>query len=468
MMPDAIIVNMPSNDASSGYTLAEQQANYEAMMQLADSANVPVWVTTTQPRNNFTTTQISNLTSMRDWINVRFGHKSINFWDGLANADGSISSAYFFDNAHVNDGGHEIFFRRLQQECILDSLCKRYLGILNVDAGVNQQLVAGTSIAVLQGFAFNNKAVVTSTIWRLLSGPNTPIFFDSMQMSTQLSGLIPGTYRFQLRASDIKGNFASDTLQINVGCSLSTNINTNICYSQLPYNWNGVRCQIAGTYSKTFVTSTGCDSTVHLNLTITSCGQTGLSIRAKMEQYIQSNGRMNPHLFEQGKSPDSMVVDTIHVSLWKPENLNSPLPDFQQNVLVDRDGYAYSYFSSTIKGQLVYISLRHRNSLQVWSKTPILLDSINQYNFCLANSAYQEGETAVQILMQNDEYGLFAGDINQDGAIDLFDLQIIENGASNFLYGYYLEDCTGDGVVDLSDLQLVENRSNAFLFSSKP
>jgi lysophospholipase L1-like esterase len=467
MQPDAIIVNMPSNDASSNYTLAEQQANFEGMMYLADSANVPVWVTTTQPRNNFTTGQISNLTSMRDWIIERFGNKSVNFWDGVANADGSINSVYFFDNAHVNDLGHELFFRRLQQESILDSLCKRYLGNLIVDAGADQQLGAATSVAGLQGIANNTKAVVTSTNWRFLSGPNTPSILDSTQLSTQVVGLIPGTYQFELRAWDIKGNFATDTIRITIGCSMSTTINQVICYSQLPFTWNGIRCQQPGTYVKSFLTSAGCDSLVQLNLTLASCGTTGLSIRVKMEQYIQPDGRMGPYLFEQGMSPDSMIVDTVHLSLWKPENLNNPSPDFQQTLPVDRDGYAYGAFSPT-NGLLVYISIRHRNSLQVWSKFPILLDSINHFSFCQANAVHQDGDQPVQILLDNDEYALFSGDINQDGTIDLFDLQLIENGASNFLYGYHAEDCTGDGVVDLSDMQLVENRNNAFLFSSKP
>ncbi|HNP54862.1 MAG TPA: SGNH/GDSL hydrolase family protein, partial [Ferruginibacter sp.] len=57
LTPDAIIINMPSNDAVNDYTISEQQANFERAMHLADSANIPVWVTTTQPRNFLTSTQ---------------------------------------------------------------------------------------------------------------------------------------------------------------------------------------------------------------------------------------------------------------------------------------------------------------------------------------------------------------------------------------------------------------------------
>lgn len=125
--PDAIIINMPSNDASSGYSFEEQKANFEATMFLADSAKIPVWVTTTQPRNNLTTNQVNNLIQMRDWITSRFGNKAVNFWETVANTDGTINSNYFYDNAHVNVIGHNIFFTRMKAECILDTLCNRLI-----------------------------------------------------------------------------------------------------------------------------------------------------------------------------------------------------------------------------------------------------------------------------------------------------------------------------------------------------
>jgi lysophospholipase L1-like esterase len=135
LLPDAIIINMPSNDAVNGYSLLEQQANFEATMRLADSANVPVWVTTTQPRLYLTTDQVNNLTQTRDWIISRFGNKSVNFWETVANADGSINSYYDYDYAHVNNIGHNLFFTRMRAECILDTLCNRLIPPCNFSVG---------------------------------------------------------------------------------------------------------------------------------------------------------------------------------------------------------------------------------------------------------------------------------------------------------------------------------------------
>ncbi len=467
MQPDAIIINMPSNDASSNYTKVEQQANFEAVMQIANSANIPVWVTTTQPRNNFTIEQVNNLTTMRDWIITRFGSKSVNFWDGVANADGTINSVFFYDNAHVNNGGHDLFFRRLQQECILDSLCNRFLGVLSVNAGADQQLPGGTSMTTIQGNASSSNATISSVLWSLISGPNTPIIVNPSQLTISVSGLVNGTYRFELNVSDSKGNIKRDTIQLLVGCQSNFSINQLVCFSQLPVHWNGMRLDSSGIYSKLLTTATGCDSLVTINLSVIACGQTGFAIRTKLEQYVQSNGRMTPYLYEQEMSGDTTSVDTIQVCLWKPANLHHPNPDYEQKVVINRDGYGYASFASALQGQSLFISIRHRNSLEIWSSTPKLMDSINTHDFCSPGATFQNG-TLPQRLMNNGEYAMYTGDVNQDGAVDLFDLQLIENGASSFLYGYFSQDCTGDGVVDFFDLQRAENCAVEYLFSSKP
>ena len=142
--PDVIIINMPSNDATNGYSVAEQQANFEATMRLADSANVPVWVTTTQPRNNLTTNQVNNLIQMRDWITSRFGNKAVNFWESVANSDGSINSYYGYDYVHVNNLGHKLFFTRMKAESVLDSLCNRLIPPCNFSVAAS---ISGNSNA---------------------------------------------------------------------------------------------------------------------------------------------------------------------------------------------------------------------------------------------------------------------------------------------------------------------------------
>jgi hypothetical protein len=63
---------------------------------------------------------------------------------------------------------------------------------------------------------------------------------------------------------------------------------------------------------------------------------------------------------------------------------------------------------------------------------------------------------------------LFSGDVNQDGTIDIFDTQLIENEASAFQFGYNPGDVNGDLSSDIFDLQVVENNSVLFIYKARP
>ncbi len=113
LKPSAIIINLPSNDATNNYTVAEQLANYEAVLVKARAETVPVWIATTQPRN-LSEAQRQNLMAMRDSTFARWGSKAIDFWTGIAEANGSIKSIYDSgDGVHLNDAAHGILFERV-------------------------------------------------------------------------------------------------------------------------------------------------------------------------------------------------------------------------------------------------------------------------------------------------------------------------------------------------------------------
>jgi len=110
--PTAIIINLPSNDATAGYTVEEQLANYEVICALAAAANIPLWISTTQPRN-LSFEGRENLQAMRDSTFARFADNALDFWYGLAMDDGSLNREYDSgDGIHLNDKGHQLLFDR--------------------------------------------------------------------------------------------------------------------------------------------------------------------------------------------------------------------------------------------------------------------------------------------------------------------------------------------------------------------
>ena len=124
LQPHAIIINLPTNDVGRGYTLAEQQANYQRVLNAANARGVKVWVASTQPRNDYSAQMVANLKTMRDWTFSYFGDRSIDFWTGMNEPNDSIKRAYSYgDGIHLNDAGHYVLYTRVVARNIPQVLC---------------------------------------------------------------------------------------------------------------------------------------------------------------------------------------------------------------------------------------------------------------------------------------------------------------------------------------------------------
>lgn len=141
--PDVIIVNLPTNDAASNYTVTEQLKNYRAIKAQAAARNIPVYFATTQPRY-LTVDQRKNLMDTRDSINLYYGTKAIDFWTGIANEDGTIQTQYNSgDGVHLNDVAHTVLKDRVVASDILKySRTESTHDTINIDFGTT--LSSGT------------------------------------------------------------------------------------------------------------------------------------------------------------------------------------------------------------------------------------------------------------------------------------------------------------------------------------
>ncbi len=112
-----------------------------------------------------------------------------------------------------------------------------------------------------------------------------------------------------------------------------------------------------------------------------------------------------------------------------------------------------------------YIVVKHRSSLETWSASPILLNGEAQvYDFTDASTkAYGN-----LLKLMDTRYALYAGDANQDGAIDQTDAELIALTANLFIGGYVPQDLNGDAVVDALDLILVDNNAANVITTVRP
>jgi len=114
LRPDAVIVNLPSNDAASGYGLEEQLANFDKIIKKARSAGVLIWVCTTQPRN-FSADKVLIQLLAQKALKETYGAQVIDVWEGLAEPNGLLDARYNSgDGIHLNNAGHAVIFEQVK------------------------------------------------------------------------------------------------------------------------------------------------------------------------------------------------------------------------------------------------------------------------------------------------------------------------------------------------------------------
>ena len=172
---------------------------------------------------------------------------------------------------------------------------------------------------------------------------------------------------------------------------------------------------------------------------------------------------MSPVLFNQGVSSNTGITDEMTVEL---HSANAPFGFVASSVAtLHTNGMATCTFNSAGPGNY-YVVVKHRNALQTWSATPVLLNAAaTTYNFTNAsNKAY--GDNMIEV--EPGVWAFYSGDISLDENIDLTDFLQYENDANNFLSGYLSTDLNGDGSVDLLDAPPLENNISNFIYTIHP
>jgi photosystem II stability/assembly factor-like uncharacterized protein len=173
---------------------------------------------------------------------------------------------------------------------------------------------------------------------------------------------------------------------------------------------------------------------------------------------------LNQKIFIQGfynPDTDAMVSDTVSVYL---RNTSPPyeIIDFATGV-VDLSGQGSFEFLNAVNGIDYYIQLEHRNSIETWSKTPQQFTaSMLSYDFTTANTQ-AFGDNMANIDASPVIFGIYSGDENQNGIVDLTDVVNVSNAASIFTNGYISADMNGDNITDLSDIVITSNNASAFV-----
>lgn len=166
-------------------------------------------------------------------------------------------------------------------------------------------------------------------------------------------------------------------------------------------------------------------------------------------------------------NPYWRLEDTVRVYLHRSDFPNVVV-DSAVNTMGSNAVSNALNFTKALDGNY-YRVVKHRNSIETWSSVGVayIRGSAGNYNFIQPDGqAYANN----QVIVSTTPFyrGMYSGDIDQNGFIDLTDVSLVYNDAVIFASGYKKTDVTGDNITDLTDLLITYNNNADFVTVVKP
>lgn len=151
------------------------------------------------------------------------------------------------------------------------------------------------------------------------------------------------------------------------------------------------------------------------------------------------------------------VADQVAIELHEAGNY-SQVPYAVADVNLSTGGYASVTVPAAYTGAY-YLTVKHRNSLTTTTALPVPFSGTSiSYDFTDA-AAKAFGNNLIEL--SEGVFGLYTGDVNNDGLINATDIEAIRAAAALFNKGYLNTDVNGDGTVDALDLIPTDNNAAA-------
>ncbi|MFN8154852.1 MAG: hypothetical protein U0Y08_11220 [Bacteroidia bacterium] len=198
---------------------------------------------------------------------------------------------------------------------------------------------------------------------KLLSVPTVVCNGDTVLIPYQALGFIDPANSFDLRLSDASGSFASPTTLASYTGTGSGSFGAIIPFNITPsLNY---RMQIKSTSSTH-------NSKVSDPVRVNIC-----SLRINLQAFIEGlylgTGIQNNTLYQSGLSTNPDDADAIQVELHEATSPFNTV--YSLNTILKTDGFATVIFPGSVYGNNYYVVIKHRNSIETWSKLPVMFSS---------------------------------------------------------------------------------------------
>jgi uncharacterized repeat protein (TIGR02543 family) len=219
--------------------------------------------------------------------------------------------------------------------------------------------------------------------------------------------------------------------------------------------WTGDEAHLLNNSSNasTFFTMPEDDVTLIANFT-----ENDFTVTVLLEGFHVGGGMMRKAQdFAGGQAIDKwegLIADKITIELHPEGNYGTPAYTYT-DVDLHTDGTAEIGLGG-VSGSY-YLTVKHRNHIETVSANPVNFNNTQSYDFTTAaDKAYGNNQRA----LTGGFYGMYGGDVNGDGFINISDRSLVQAKIFNITTGYHAEDINGDGLINISDRSLVQ--SNVF------
>lgn len=194
---------------------------------------------------------------------------------------------------------------------------------------------------------------------KMISVPPSVCNGDTVLIPYQALGFIDAGNSFELRMSDVTGSFASPTTLANNSGTSSGTFSAVIPFNITPSS--NYRLQIK-------TTSSTHNSPVKGPINVDVCSLR-VNLRVLIEGLYIGSGTMTNPLYLNGLSTNPTDADLIQIELHEALAPYSAISSL--TTVLKTDGNAIATFPGVVYGGSYYVVVKHRNSIETWSKFPV-------------------------------------------------------------------------------------------------
>jgi hypothetical protein len=188
-----------------------------------------------------------------------------------------------------------------------------------------------------------------------------------------------------------------------------------------------------------------------------------LNLTTFLEGSYSGNSSMAATPNKLNASIPNTIADTITVELHANSSPYATI--YSSNGVLNTNGTAIIAFPNSAIGSSYYIAIKHRNAIETWSAAPVTISNHTIYNFTTAASQAFGNNLSN---MGDGVFGIYSGDINQDGSIDFSDYPDLDIANNSGVLGYNVNDLNGDASVDFNDYPILDINSNNGIIAMRP